>query len=113
MKDANMQICDALRDFVPFVYSLKNVENTHGGVLILVLKVTLLHGCFSHFLNCTNGTKSRNASHISPNFLTHFLSQIKISETFTLNKFQFLVNFPINVIVQFTVDISIPFSSVK
>ena len=64
MKDANMQICDALRDFVPFVYSLKNVENTHGGVLILVLKVTLLHGCFSHFLNCTNGTKLRNASHV-------------------------------------------------
>ena len=29
-----------------------------------LLKVTLLHGCFSCFLNCTNGTKSRNASHI-------------------------------------------------
>ena len=26
--------------------------------------MTLLHGCFSHFLNCTNGTKSRNASQI-------------------------------------------------
>ena len=25
---------------------------------------TLLHGCFSRFLNCTNGTKSRNASHL-------------------------------------------------
>ena len=24
-------------------------------------KLTLLHGCFSRFLNCTNGTKSRNA----------------------------------------------------
>ena len=24
-------------------------------------KVTLLRGCFSRFLNCTNGTKSRNA----------------------------------------------------
>ena len=27
-----------------------------------LLKVTLLHGCFSRFLNCANGTKSRNAS---------------------------------------------------
>ena len=26
--------------------------------------ITLLHGCFSCFLNCTNGTKSRKASHI-------------------------------------------------
>ena len=42
----------------------KNVKNIHGGVLILVLKLTLLHGCFSRFLNCTNGTKLRNASHI-------------------------------------------------
>ena len=44
-------------------YSLKNVINTHGGVLISV-KLTLLHGCFSRFLNCPNGTKSLNASHI-------------------------------------------------
>ena len=29
-----------------------------------LLKLTLLHGCFPRFLNCTNGTKSRNASHI-------------------------------------------------
>ena len=29
-----------------------------------LLKVTLLYGCFSHFLNCTNGTKSRNATHL-------------------------------------------------
>ena len=28
------------------------------------LKLTLLHGCFSRFLNCTNATKSRNASHL-------------------------------------------------
>ena len=43
---------------------LKNVKNTHGGVLILVLKLTLLHGCFSRFLNCTNRTKSRSAPHM-------------------------------------------------
>ena len=29
-----------------------------------LLKVTLLHGCFSRFINRTNGTKSRKASHI-------------------------------------------------
>ena len=29
-----------------------------------LLKVTLLHGCFSHFSSCTNGSKSCNASHI-------------------------------------------------
>ena len=31
-----------------------------------VLKVTLLHGCFHVLLNCTNGSKSIKASHISP-----------------------------------------------
>ena len=49
------------------LYNLKNVKNTHGGVLILVnfTKLTLLHGCFSCFLNCMNGTKLHNASHIA------------------------------------------------
>ena len=28
-----------------------------------LLKVALLQGCFSRFVNCANGTKSRNASH--------------------------------------------------
>ena len=44
------------------LYNLKNVKNTHGGVLLLV---KLLHGCFSRFLNSTNGIKSRNAPHIA------------------------------------------------
>ena len=39
--------CDALRDLVPFV-QFKKAWKTHGGVLIL-LKLTLLHGCFSRF----------------------------------------------------------------
>ena len=57
------------------LYNLKNVENVHERVILLVkyyfskvtllvklkpatlLKVLLLHGCFSRFLNCTNGTK--------------------------------------------------------
>ena len=45
-------------------YNLENVKNTHGGVLLWVLKVTLLHRWFSRFLNCTNGTKSHKASHL-------------------------------------------------
>ena len=74
------------------LHNLKNVKITHGGVLILVksliviplnsckvysfklipvkfaysnsFKLTLLHWCFSRFLNCRNGTKLCNASHI-------------------------------------------------
>ena len=51
------------------LYNLKNVKNTHAGVILLVklqalLKASLLHGCFSRFLNCTDGTKSRKVSHI-------------------------------------------------
>ena len=52
--------------------NLKTVKNTHGGVTLLIklqaiactLKVSLLHWCFSHFLYCTDGTKSRKASPI-------------------------------------------------
>ena len=42
-----------MRRFVRFgKYNLKNAKNIHGRVLILV--VTLLHECFSCYLNCTN-----------------------------------------------------------
>ena len=43
------------------LHNLKNVKNTHLGVLLkpaTLLKLTAFHGCFSRFLNCTNGTKS-------------------------------------------------------
>ena len=56
-------IWDALRDLV-LLYNLRNVKNIHGALLLLVIKVTLLHGCFSYFLNCTTGTKSRKAPHV-------------------------------------------------
>ena len=55
-------------------YLQKPVKNTHGRVFLLVklqafkswrLKETHFHGCFSRFFNCTNGSKSRKASHIS------------------------------------------------
>ena len=54
---------DTLRNLVSFV-RLEKRKNTHGGALLLVklqaaLKVTLLHGCFSRFLNCTEDVNSR------------------------------------------------------
>lgn len=47
------------------LYNLKSVEKkpTRGGLLLLV-KVTLLHRCFSRVLNCTSGAKFHKASHV-------------------------------------------------
>ena len=68
-----MVVCDALHDLVIFAQFKKRVKHPWKSVnfskvagfsLQLYLKLTLLHGCFSRFLNCTNITKSRNASHI-------------------------------------------------
>ena len=50
----SLTISDALHDLVPFV-QFKRRKNT---------QVTLLHGCFSRFLNCTNDTKSCKAAHV-------------------------------------------------
>ena len=47
------------------LYNLGNVENAHGGVRLkpaILLKLSLLHECFSHFLNCTNDIKLPRAS---------------------------------------------------
>ena len=53
------------------LYNLKTMTNIHERVLLFVkfrlkpatlLKVTILHGYFSRFLNCTNDTKSCKAS---------------------------------------------------
>ena len=52
------------------------MKRTHGGVLLFVLKVPLLHGRFSHFQNRTNGTKSRNASDITE---IHYLLSLKFN----------------------------------
>ena len=67
-------ICDALRDLVPFVRFKKHEKDPWRSVTFsknagckpaTLLKVTLLHGSFSRFLNCANGDKSRKTSHIS------------------------------------------------
>ena len=63
--------CDALRNLVPFVQFKKHEKHqwrsitfskVAGWIPATLLKVTLLHGCFSRFSNCTNGTKSRKTS---------------------------------------------------
>ena len=59
-------IRNAISDLVPFV-QFKNREKHPGRSVTfstLLLKVKLLHRCFSCFLNYTNGSKSRKASHI-------------------------------------------------
>ena len=49
-----------------------------GTYIWSLLKVTLLHGCLLRFLNCTNGTKLRNAYHFIsldcvPNYILYCL----------------------------------------
>ena len=56
-------ICGALRDLVPSVQFKKREK--HQWRSVTFSKVAgFLHGCFTCFLNCTNGTKSRNAPHM-------------------------------------------------
>ena len=56
---------DVLRDLLPFVRSKKREKHSWRRLQpTTLLKVTLLHGCFSRFLNCTNGTKLRKTSHM-------------------------------------------------
>ena len=53
-KKLNIQVLNVVRWAIWYhLYNLKNVKNTHGGLLILVnlqaVKLTLLHGCFLRF----------------------------------------------------------------
>ena len=52
--------------FLNFIFTIfMPMSLTRSGLSATLLKLTLLHECFSRFLNCTNGTKSRNAPHMS------------------------------------------------
>ena len=75
------------------LYNWRNVKNTHGGVLLLAklhalacsfTKLALLHGCFPRFLNYTNGTESRKASHLwrNGNILQYGLANSKHEKHF-------------------------------
>ena len=61
-------ICGALGDLVPFAQFKKGGKHPRRSVTFSkvagLLKVTLLCACFSRFLNCAYGTKSRNAPHM-------------------------------------------------
>ena len=61
-------ICDELRDLVPFAQFKKPEKHPWRSVNFRKVAglVTFLRGYFSRFLNCTNCTKSCNASHILP-----------------------------------------------
>ena len=62
-------ICAVLRDLLPFVWFKNGEKHPWRSVTFSnTLKVTLLHGYFSCFLNCTNGTKLCKASHLVPFF---------------------------------------------
>ena len=54
-------MCDAVGDLVSFA-QFKKTCNTFKLQPATLLKVALLHGCFSRFLNCSNCTKSRKVS---------------------------------------------------
>ena len=73
-------ICDLLRNLVPIVQSWKDGKHPWrsvtfsevAGFWTTLIKVTLIHGCFWRFFNCTNGTKSRNAS----KFCSHMFDRL-------------------------------------
>ena len=42
-------------------------------------RVTLLHGCFSRFLNCTDGTKSRKALQMHISIYQKHIDQLDVT----------------------------------
>ena len=94
-------ICDALRDLAPIVQFEKREKHPWRSVTFskpaTLLKVILLHGCFSRFLKCTSGTKSRKASDM--NFLQMQVLLCAFTLTFDhvsvtiLNTFSFTFTF--------------------
>ena len=58
-------ICNPLRDLVQFLKFKKRGKHPRRSLTFSkLIKVALLHGCFSRFLNCASGTKLRKTSHI-------------------------------------------------
>ena len=72
--------CDALRDLLPFVQLKikRSEEHPWRSVLLVKLgKVSVVSGCFSRFLSCTNGPISRKASHITSKIIRLNLFQLQ------------------------------------
>ena len=89
-----------------YLYNLKNVKNTHGGELLLVklqasacyfTKVTILHGCFSRFLNSANGTKSRKTPLLFPHICCNLVASLNYFHIFVV------ISLPVSIIVK-TID---------
>ena len=79
--------CFVLRDLVLFVQFQKHekhpwMSDTFSKVATL-LKVTLLHGCFSRFSNCTNSTKLRNALYMYTIFCPTFIRVTVIEKKYS------------------------------
>ena len=76
---------------VPFLQFKKREKHPWSSFTFsfTLIKVTLLHGCFSCFLNCTNGTKSRKVADLK-NWKTLCYNFIAVLE-FTL-KFEHFEN---------------------
>ena len=58
------------------LYNVKNLKNTHRTPIAECsfeascnfIKITLLDGCFSRFLNCANGNKLGSASYVKEHY---------------------------------------------
>ena len=78
-------ICGALRDLMPCAQFKKHEKYPWRKVtfseVATLLKVTLLHGFFSRFLNSTNGTKSAKA----PYFCKTSIRSFEVSETLQIS----------------------------
>ena len=58
-------LCDALRDLVPFAQFKERKKHPHRVLPLVKLQASGL----SRFLNCTNGTKLREAFHLCIYFI--------------------------------------------
>ena len=96
-----------LRSIWYHLYNLKDMKNTHGGVLLLVKMQALACNftksntppwMFLRFLNCTIGTKSRKASHIifDPSLRQPCYLFVEISENLWWHCLCSVVPFPSN-----------------
>ena len=68
-------VCDASFVLVPYVQLKKREKHPERSFAAFNFTATPLHGCFFTFLNCSNCTKSRKASHLlfKLNWMTKFL----------------------------------------
>ena len=65
-----------------FTIKTKEIQQPKYIVMHLARNLTLLQWCFSRFLHCTNGTKSRKTSHVTHrNYLTNNTDWFMLGET--------------------------------